>query len=135
MSDSLKFHHFGLALRREDDALTFLKHSGYEISEKIFDPEQNVHLRMCTHSTQPSIEMVLPGEGDGPLTPILKRYSELIYHLCYECGDVSSYLNKLEHDGVEYTEIAAPKPAILFGGRPVSFYHIRGFGLIEIIEP
>jgi hypothetical protein len=30
--------------------------------------------------------------------------------------------------------VSPPKPAVLFDYRPVSFYMVRGFGLIEIIE-
>jgi hypothetical protein len=30
--------------------------------------------------------------------------------------------------------ISEPKPAPLFGGRPVSFYNVAGIGLIEILE-
>jgi hypothetical protein len=30
--------------------------------------------------------------------------------------------------------VAAPQPAILFNNKRVSFYLVKGFGLIEIIE-
>ena len=135
MFASIKFHHFGLALQDDEDALPFLEGLGYSISEKIYDAEQNVNLRMCDHADQPSIEMVLPGNGPGPLTPILKRYNELVYHLCYESDSPLEFLADLDKANIDYAEVAPPKPAILFGGREVSFYRVRGFGLLEIIWP
>jgi methylmalonyl-CoA/ethylmalonyl-CoA epimerase len=130
----LRFHHFGLAVRREERTLVYLHALGYKIGERIYDPEQNVNLRMCHHATEPDIELVLPGEGDGPLTPILKRFDELVYHLCYAVEDIDATLAAMEAAGLAVIPVAPPKPAILFGGRRVSFYRVRGFGLIELLE-
>lgn len=135
MFSNIRFHHFGLALQDDEDALPFLEGLGYAISEKIYDPEQNVNLRMCEHAEHPAIEMVLPGEGDGPLTPILRRYNELVYHLCYESDEPQQFLDDLDKANIDYAEISPPKPAILFGGKQVSFYRVRGFGVMEMIWP
>jgi hypothetical protein len=131
----LKFHHFGLALKSDADALLFLEALEYTISDLVYDPHQNVNLRLCEHPSQPDIEIVLPGDGPGPLTPILRRYEGLIYHTCYESADPAAYLQALDELGIDYAEVAPPKPAILLGGRLVSFYQIKGFGLIELIWP
>ncbi len=39
---ALKFHHFGLASKRPELTLSFLKGLGYAIEGKAFDPMQNV---------------------------------------------------------------------------------------------
>ena len=135
MSDfGLTFHHLGLALEKDDVTLTFLKAQGYEYGDKIYDPKQNVHLRMCRAPNTPAIEIVLPGEGDGPLTPILKKYNGLIYHTCYETEDLAASLKAMEELALRVFPVAPPKPAILFEERKVSFYNVIGFGLIEILE-
>lgn len=136
MSDfGLKFHHLGLAVTDDSQAIRFLKGMGYDTGEKVYDPEQNVHLRMCAAADKPAVEMIMPGIGDGPLTPILKRYNELIYHTCYEVNELDASLRAIEDAGLRILPIAERKPAILFGGRQVSFYKIIGFGLIELLEP
>jgi methylmalonyl-CoA/ethylmalonyl-CoA epimerase len=136
MSDcDLIFHHLGLALIKDDEALTFLKAQGYKYGDRIYDPEQNVHLRMCRAPNAPAIEIILPGEGEGPLTPILKKYTGLIYHCCYETEDLAASLQVMEELALRVLPVAPSKPAILFEGRNVSFYHVTGFGLIEILEP
>lgn len=131
----LTFHHFGLALKRERSALNFLRSLGYSAGKLIYDPEQNVNLRLCKHKLMPAVEIVLPGEdGESPLTPILKQHSEIIYHTCYETENLSKTLSFFEENNVRCMCVSKPKPAILFGGRYVSFYQIIGFGLIELLE-
>lgn len=131
----LAFHHLGLAVRSDDRAIRFLSGLGYRIGERIHDPEQDVHLRMCAADHAPAVEVITPGHGDGPLTPILKRYNEMIYHVCYEAGDVPGSLEAMQAADLVVMPVAGRKPAILFGGRIVSFYKVLGFGLIELLEP
>jgi len=38
----------GLAVKQEKDALAMLESLNYSIGERIYDPLQNVHLRLCT---------------------------------------------------------------------------------------
>lgn len=134
MTIDLKFHHLGLAVNKEDRALRFLTGMDYVIGDKIYDPEQNVHLRLCCAETAPNIEIIMPGKGDGPLTSILKKYDELFYHSCYEVDDLEIALKQLETNELRVFPVASPKPAVLFAGRRVSFYKVAGFGLIELLE-
>ena len=79
----LTFHHMGLALKKEDEALKFLNGLGYEESERVYDPEQKVNLRICLAEGKPSVELVTKGEEESPLDNILKKYNELVYHTCF----------------------------------------------------
>ncbi len=125
----------GLALRKEGETLKFLNGLGYTPSEKIYDPEQKVNLRICEQKNFPAIELVTAQDGeDGPLTGILKKHTELIYHTCFETQDLDKTLEAMESDGLRILPVSPAKPAILFGGRKVSFYTIMGYGLIEILE-
>lgn len=130
----LIFHHMGLALKKEDEALKFLGGLGYEADEKCYDPEQKVYLRMCSAESRPNVELVTEGPEPGPISRLLKRYSELVYHTCYETDDLQKSLSAMEEAGIRVIEASPPKPAILFEGKMVSFYNIIGFGLIEVIE-
>ena len=130
----MTMHHLGLAVSREDDARLFLDGLGYEFGELVYDPEQDVHLRLATGENLTTIELIMPGENDGPLTPILKRYNELIYHTCYEALNPGASIKAMEDAGLRVMPVAEPRPAVLFGGRRVSFHAIAGFGLIELLE-
>jgi hypothetical protein len=129
-----KFHHFGLAVRSDRTAVQFLTALGYVCGPTIYDGEQNVHVKMCDHPGEPSIEIVTPGEGDGPLINILKRHDQLFYHSCWEVDDRAAALAAIEELGLRCIEVSAARPAVLFGGRLVSFHTIPGYGLIELLS-
>lgn len=134
MIGDLTFHHHGLALRQDGDALTFLRLLGYEAGEQVYDPVQDVRLRLCTRLGWPSVEIVLPGDRPGPLDGILRKHDQLLYHSCYETSDRASVLDEIERSGLRAIEVLSPKPAVLFGGRLVSFHTVLGFGLIELLD-
>jgi methylmalonyl-CoA/ethylmalonyl-CoA epimerase len=134
MLPGVKFHHLGLAVREDAEALTYLKHFGYKAGEKIFDPEQNVFVRLCTSDAYPDVEIVTPGEGKTPLDPILQRQPEALYHNCYEVKDPDALVKSLETANLRVMPLSPPKPAILFNGRKVSFYRVIGFGVIELLQ-
>jgi methylmalonyl-CoA/ethylmalonyl-CoA epimerase len=131
----LKFHHFGLAVRRPDEARKFVSQLGYKPGSFVFDPAQNVHLQLCTHATHPAVEIIWPGPTPGPVEKLTERHaSGIIYHLCYETDNLPEALAGLEAAGLNVICISPPTPAPLFNGRAVSFYRVTGIGLIEILE-
>jgi len=131
----LVFHHLGLAVRRPAEATSFLSNLGYQIGETVFDPNQNVNLKMCPHPFEPAVEIIWPGDTPGPLESLLQRHPPgLIYHVCYETDNLEQALAALKQAGLKALCVSPPKPAPLFGDRPVSFYNIVGIGLIEILE-
>jgi methylmalonyl-CoA/ethylmalonyl-CoA epimerase len=130
----LTFHHLGLAVRDDTAARGFLRAIGYKESEKIFDPMQCVYLRFCTHEYQPAVEIVQPGESPSPIDRILEKNGEIIYHVCFETENIFATLASIENNGFRCIPISPRKPAVLFGGRYVSFYRILGYGVIELLE-
>ncbi|HEX3991095.1 MAG TPA: VOC family protein [Acetobacteraceae bacterium] len=132
---NLTFHHLGLAVRRPNEALSFLQGLGYRCAEPVFDGLQNVHLIMCAHQAMPAVEIIYPGAGTTPIDGYLARQPNgLVYHACYGSPDLAESLAQWEAAGIAAVCVSEPKPAILFGGRKVSFYNVLGVGLIEIIE-
>jgi methylmalonyl-CoA/ethylmalonyl-CoA epimerase len=131
----LKFHHFGLAVRRPDEARKFVTALGYQLGEPVFDPAQNVRLQLGTHPSHPGVEIIWPGDSTGPVDRLTQRHaSGIIYHLCYETDDLQAALAGLEAAGLRPLCISPATPAPLFSGRPVSFYNVVGLGLVEILE-
>lgn len=132
----LSFHHFGLGVADPASAQRFLSVMGYTLEPLVYDPLQNVRLGMAYHPTMPAIEIICPGNGPGPLDKVLATHPEgLVYHLCYVTDDLDATLDALEaEEAFRVHCISDPKPAVLFDMRPVSFYMVTGFGLIEIVE-
>jgi hypothetical protein len=134
MIAGLTFHHHGLAVKKDEQALIFLATLGYAAGDLVHDKVQDVRLRLCTHDSLPTVEIVMPGDGDGPTKGLLARNEGLLYHTCYEVDDREAALEAFEEAGLRAFEVLAPTPAILFGNRLVSFHTIRGFGLIELLD-
>lgn len=133
----LAFHHFGLAAREPERAAAFLAATGYRCGDVVHDPLQGVDLRWCERAGSPSVEIVSPTPaGDGPLASVLAAQGTSFYHLCYEIDDsLDVVLARLQSEGIRLVTVRAPLPAVLFGGRRVSFHVARGFGLVELLEP
>jgi methylmalonyl-CoA/ethylmalonyl-CoA epimerase len=132
----LRFHHLGLAVARPETAVIFLEGLGYKIGRTTFDSQQNVNLLWCEHPAMPSVEVIYPAEGKGPLDRLLKQYREgLVYHMCYSSYSPDASLGAMDREGhLQVLCVSPPRAAILFDGRPVSFYIVSNVGLIEIID-
>jgi catechol 2,3-dioxygenase-like lactoylglutathione lyase family enzyme len=131
----LKFHHFGLAVRRPAEARAFVSALGYQTGEAVFDPERNVHLQLCSHQVHPAIEIIWPGDAKGPVEKLIDLHGGgIIYHVCYETDQLAAALAQLAEAKLRFVCISPPSPAPLFGGRRVSYYNFIGIGLIEILE-
>jgi catechol 2,3-dioxygenase-like lactoylglutathione lyase family enzyme len=131
------FHHLGLAVRSPKRARAFLESLGYAIGEPVHDPLQGVHLAMAEHSAMPRVEIVWTtsaGDSPSPLDAYLRASEGLVYHLCYEVDDAELTLETFRKAGSAIRCVAPSKPAVLFGGRHVSFHLVAGVGLIELLD-
>lgn len=130
----LRFDHFGLAVSEPKRACAFLADLGYEIGPRIHDSLQKVNLIFCRSAAMPAVELIFPAESPGPLDSILVGRTEIIYHLCFECDSEVKSIAAMKESGHRVVCVSTQKPAALFGGQPVSFFLVRGFGLIEIVQ-
>ncbi len=131
----LHFHHFGLAVHAPESAFDYLSALGYSSSgPAVFDPLQGVNLAMRYHISMPAVEVIWPGPEASPIDALLKRKDALLYHLCYVTADAAASIAALEARGLRVLDVAPHKPAVLFGGTIVSFHHVAGVGLIELIH-
>ena len=133
MQKHLRFHHYGLAIQKFENAKNFHQNLGYTIGEVVFDTLQNVELLLCTSEIFPNVELVKPVNGKNPINNFLKKNNEIIYHVCYEVDLKKISLDQLFSKN-RYICVSKPKPAVLFNNRNVSFYYLNNVGLIEILE-
>jgi methylmalonyl-CoA/ethylmalonyl-CoA epimerase len=131
----LRFHHLGLAVKAPRPAEVFLRAQGYALGAWVHDPVQRVDLSFCIHPAEPAVEVICPSKGDedGPLRTILRTSDSLIYHACYQTGDLDGTLRAIHAQGLRALPVSTRKPAVLFGGKEVSFYMVQGIGLVEFL--
>jgi hypothetical protein len=123
-----------MAVRQFGPARDFYAFQGYEIGQSIVDPLQEVELLFCTKAGAPSIELVRPLHDRSPVANYLKSQDEQIYHVCFEVADLAAALARV-YGARRHVCVSPRKPAVLFGGRHVSFYYAKGIGLVEFLEP
>lgn len=130
----LDFHHIGLAVSNPKPAEQVMKALGYRLSRDTFDPKQNVNLIFCEHAGLPNLEIVYAKSKPNPIGVYLEQSDPCWYHICYSTSNLDKSLTALKNRQLRLICVSPPKPAILFGGRKVSFYFAKGFGLIEFLE-
>ncbi|MFC6746401.1 VOC family protein [Methylobacterium persicinum] len=106
---------------------------GYRRGANAYDPLQNVNLEMWHHAGMPDVELVWPSGTSGPVNTMLKKKGVGIYHVCYEVDDLAETVETFRAKDLNFLEVVEPRPAVLFGGRPVAFYLFEGFGLVELL--
>lgn len=132
---ALRLHHFGLAARDPARAEAFLAAQGFTCEHNVYDPLQDVFLRWCERSESTPVEIVTPSQNDGPLARVLSQQGSSFYHLCYEVDwPLDEAVLKIREAGMRIITVRPAMPAVLFGGRCVSFHVIQGFGLVELLE-
>jgi methylmalonyl-CoA/ethylmalonyl-CoA epimerase len=133
LTDFLKFHHIGIAVKSFEKSLNFYKILGYTFSTPVVDEIQQVELIFCKSPDFPDIELIKPFGEKSPVANFLKDKEEAMYHQCYQTINLKFALDYLK----EYNTlicVSKPKPAILFENKKVSFYYIGNVGLLEILE-
>jgi methylmalonyl-CoA/ethylmalonyl-CoA epimerase len=82
------------------------------------------------------VEIISPAaDSKGPVNELTRKNSSgIVYHTCYATSDLAATLAHAAELGLSVYCVSEPKPAVLFGGRNVSFYRIGGMGLVEIVE-
>lgn len=130
----LPLHHIGLAVPKPESAAAFLSAVGYQVGPVVHDPLQQVNLQFCTHALMPAVELVFSDGTEGPLRQWLQDDQPRMYHVCYQTSDVPSTLADWRLRGIRAVCVNAPKPAVLFNGQLVSFYMVKGFGLVELLH-
>lgn len=131
----VRFHHLGLLTDAPEQAAGALGVLGYSVAPAVFDPLQGVHLRMASLPVPgATIEIVTPASREGALAKLVTRRGDYMYHSCFVAREVLAVLAEMAKLGLRVVTVSPPKPAVLFGGKLVSFHAVQGLGLMEFIE-
>jgi len=128
----MKFHHIGVACKNIKKSISIYEGIGYQSSNIIFDPIQNVNLCFLQKDDSPVIELVGSVDENSPLTNILKKNGTSPYHTCYEVINIEDEILNLNNQG--YMQISPTAPAIAFDGRKICFLYHKDIGIVELLE-
>jgi methylmalonyl-CoA/ethylmalonyl-CoA epimerase len=99
--------------------------------EPIYDEARDA--RICFLQTGGTrIELICPASPASPYAPLLKKFKNAPYHLCFETDGLEEAQAELFSRG--YVPVRPPEAAPALGGRRVAFFMHGGVGLIELVE-
>jgi methylmalonyl-CoA/ethylmalonyl-CoA epimerase len=108
---------------------------GYQVVSGPFDdPIQKVSVNFLAKSSQDvaEIELIAPLSTDSPITAMLGKGGGAAYHLCLETNDIDKALDHAKKNGC--IVVAAPVPAVAFGGRRIAWIYTNARQLFELVE-
>jgi methylmalonyl-CoA/ethylmalonyl-CoA epimerase len=123
----LAFHHVGIACKDIAAAALYVA-KAYQISSDsgtVYDPLQDAYVRLFNEGSPGAIELV-----SGRAVETLLKHRATYYHICYTTPDMSATLDAARKCGA--VALGPPKPAVLFGGRPVAFVYTP-LGIVEFL--
>ena len=124
----MRLNHLGIAsldIEKTKRSMQVL-YPGAEAGETVYDPLQQAFLCLVKISDGTVFEIVCSEQAKK-----IARSGFCVYHICMETVDFDGTMKKWLLSG--YDLIAAPKPAVLFGGRRVAFWRTET-GLVELLE-
>lgn len=132
MLDSFKFHHIGVAVKDIIKTAAMYTDGGYEMSDVIYDPVQNVNICWLTKDGMPTVELLAPVDEKSPVCKMLEKNGVSPYHTCYEVENIDQAVAELRKQ--KYVLVSKPVEAVAIHNCKVAFLHHRHIGLIELVE-
>lgn len=131
---SLKIHHLGAAVKSIETAAAVYRENGYRVSEKIFDPLQNVNICFAEKSGEPAVELVEPAGENSPVFNLVKKTDDVpeVYHICYAVENIEKSISELRRE--RWLLVKPPQIAVACGNAKVAFLYSKEAGLVELLE-
>ena len=132
MLPEFKFHHIGVAVKDINKAAKLYIDGGYDCSEVIYDPIQNVKICFLTKAEMPMVELLAPNDEKSPINNILQKVGSGPYHCCYIVDSIDDAIVKLKK--LRFIPTSKPAEAVAIHNHRVCFLYNREIGLIELVE-
>lgn len=132
MLKDFRFHHIGVAVKDIVQTARAYENGGYQKSDVIFDPVQNVNICWLTKEGMPTVELLAPVDEQSPVCKILEKNGVTPYHTCYVVDDIDLAVADLRKQ--KYVQVSRPAEAVAIHNCRVVFMHNRHVGLIELVE-
>ena len=128
----MKIHHIGYLVKKIEKSIKSFEVLGYKLTvESTWDEGRDAYICFLENGGY-CIELICPSK-ESSLFPLLKRYDNAPYHICYICDDLDKAVDELKDK--KYVLFKAPAPAPVIGKTArVAFLMNIGTGMIELVE-
>ena len=132
MGFKMKIHHIGYLTKNLSKTQQQMQELGFAVEqESSYDAGRAVNIAFLVSGNY-RIELIEPASKESPLYPLLKRYKNTPYHICYEVSNLSDAVAEFEQKG--YSVIQQPQEAPCIGQHKVAFLMHINVGMIELLE-
>ena len=128
----MKVHHIGYLVKSIEKSLESFEALGYMITVcPTWDEGRRSSICFITNGGY-EVELIEPA-SDSELRPLLKRYRNEPYHICYLCDNLEETIAELRSSKFMLFKEPAPAPVISKSAR-VAFLMGSSAGMIELLE-
>ena len=129
--EGLRVHHIGYLVKNAEKSAQTFEKLGYKRGQGGYDPIQKADLLFLEMDGM-VVELIAPKE-DSDIYPLLSKYKNTAYHICYQVSDMEATMAELQSQG--YALFMAPVKAQVIGeSAKVCFLMNRNVGIIELVE-
>lgn len=132
MLSCFTFHHIGVATNSIDNTSKYYQDAGYNKTETVFDPIQNVNIAFLTKNGMPMVELLEPVDEKSPINKIIKTSGVSPYHCCYIVDNITEAISELRKQ--QYVMLSKPVEAVALENKRICFLFNKEVGLIELLE-
>lgn len=130
----MKVHHFGYLIKDMDKAIAAFKALGFvpvDGQQVHYDEFRDINILFIEKDGY-CVELISPHTTKSSFYPLLKRFRNCSYHICYVSTDVDADVRDLTNQG--WRQITPFDPASALDGKPVGFFMHPSIGMLEIID-
>lgn len=128
----MEIHHIGYLTKSILAAQREFARMGFAAEGKVaYDPYREIDILLLRNGGY-RVELIEPKGEASPLYPLLKRYKNTPYHICYVSADLSGDIARLEQEG--YLLMQKPLAAPCLGRAEAAFLMHPDLGIIELAE-
>ena len=128
----MKIHHFGYITKDIDKVSKVYQSLGFEnVGNCIIDNLRKISIQFMSND-ESCIELIMPLDESSDFYPLLKKYMNTIYHICYKVENIEETALILRKQGfIQTTKI---QPAVAISNHNVAFFLHPVMGIIELLE-
>lgn len=128
----MNIHHVGYLTKDLNKAQDEFLALGFVVEQgKAYDEHRKINISFIINGNY-RVELIEPVDDSSPMYPLLKRYKNTPYHICYEVADLEASIAELSTKG--YTVMQEPLEAPCIENKRVSFLINSNLGIIELVE-
>ncbi|MDD4438224.1 MAG: VOC family protein [Tissierellia bacterium] len=132
MLKNFKLHHIGVLTESINLAIIDYMEAGFKVTEKTYDPIQDVNICFLSKRAHPNIELIEPASSKSKVFFTLQKNGAGPYHFCYKTSNLIDSIELLRK--MNFILLSNPIEAVAIRNKQICFLYKKEIGLIELVQ-